>query len=333
MIKIKCDYLCGAVAVPTDVIDKHLKLAPAASFKVLLFILRNPDGTSDAAQIAMCTGLAAEDVCDCLAFWESNGVIKIDGEAVNEQAAKAAVGNAKSVTVCGEQETEKEVKKQPVAVRSLPVKKPTQRDIAMRIEEEPELTLIYKEAQSVLGTFGYDTQALILMIYDYYGFPPEVIITLLQHQKCIGKTSSSAIKSRAEDWAKRGIDTLEAVEKELLILENISGTYTEIRSAAGLEADEPTPRILKFLRQWVSDWDCSAELISYALEQSDKVFSDAGKLLKKWAFSGITTPEQAQEKQKKALPKEVKQTYDIEKVGRNSVLEWAKRFSAEEENE
>lgn len=68
MIKIKCDYLCGAVAVPTDVIDRHLKLAPAASFKVLLFILRNPDGTSDAAQIATCTGLAEEDVCDCLAF-------------------------------------------------------------------------------------------------------------------------------------------------------------------------------------------------------------------------------------------------------------------------
>ena len=46
MIKIKCDYVGGAVAIPTDVIDKNLKLAPAASFKVLLFIFRNPDGAS-----------------------------------------------------------------------------------------------------------------------------------------------------------------------------------------------------------------------------------------------------------------------------------------------
>ena len=73
MIKIKCDYLGGAVAVPTDVIDKHLKLAPVASFKVLLFILRNPEGTADAEQIAMCTGLAKFDVIDCLNFWESSG--------------------------------------------------------------------------------------------------------------------------------------------------------------------------------------------------------------------------------------------------------------------
>ena len=94
MIKIKCDYLGGAVAVPTEVIDKHLKLAPVASFKVLLFILRNPDGAANAEQIAMCTGLAPVDVEDCLLFWEGNGVIAIDGK-FNEEAVKAAVGNAK----------------------------------------------------------------------------------------------------------------------------------------------------------------------------------------------------------------------------------------------
>ena len=54
------------------------------------------------------------------------------------------------------------------------------------------------------------------MIYDHYGFPPEVIITLLQHQKCEGKTSTAAIKSRAEEWAKRGIDSLDLVEKKLV---------------------------------------------------------------------------------------------------------------------
>ena len=211
MIKLKCDYINGAVAVPTDVIDKFLKLAPAASFKVLLFILRNPDGTSDANQISMCTGLAVEDVSDCLDFWESNGVIAIDDNKVDERAVKTAVGNAKIME--NPEETRVEVKKEKPNLRSLPVKRPTQREIALRLSEEPELTFICNEAQSILGTFGYDTQALIVMIYDYFGFPPEVIITLLQHQKCENKTSSAAIKNRAEDWAKRGIDTLEAVEE------------------------------------------------------------------------------------------------------------------------
>ncbi len=330
MIKLKCDYINGAVAVPTDVIDKFLKLAPAASFKVLLFILRNPDGAADAKQISMCTGLAVEDVSDCLEYWENNGIIAID-DKVNEQSAKAAVGNAKTIDPTEEKSVE--TKKQKVNLRSLPVKRPTQREIALRLSEEPELTFICTEAQAILGTFGYDTQALIVMIYDYFGFPPEVIITLLQHQKCENKTSSSAIKSRAEDWAKRGIDTLEEVEKELLLLEKTKKIYDELKGRPGFTSDTPSPRLSKYLCQWAGEWNCSRELISYALDESNDVLSDANKLLKKWANSGLTDPSQVQEQQKKSLPKEVKKSYDTEKVGRSSVLDWAKRYASKEENE
>ncbi len=326
MIKIKCDYINGAVAVPTELIDKHLKLAPAASFKVLLFILRNPEGTSDAEQIGMCTGLNEADVCNCLDFWESNGVIEITQESVSENAFKNSIANAKTV----EKTDEREINK--ITVKKLPVKKPTQREIAQRLSESPELEIIYKEAQNILGTFGYDTQALILMIYDYYGFPPEVIITLLQHQKCEGKLSSSSIKNRAEDWAKRGIDSLDLVEEELLALEKITKTFNAVKDVAGFSGDIPTTRISKFLRTWAVEWECSEELIIFALEESKKVLADTNKLLKKYVQSGIKSPEQVQQRQKKSLPKEVKKTYETEEIGKNSVLDWIKKYADGEEN-
>ena len=75
MIKIKSDFSNGATAVPTDLIDKYLKLAPSASFKVLLFILRNPNGVLDEQQISLCTGLSLEDVKDCIDFWEAEDEI------------------------------------------------------------------------------------------------------------------------------------------------------------------------------------------------------------------------------------------------------------------
>ncbi len=328
MIKIKCDYVGGAVALPADVIDRHLKLASAASFKVLLFVFRNPEGACDAEQIAMCTGLSADDVKICLDYWVSNDVISVD-DTVDELLKKSAIGNAKAIDVDAEKKPCTEEKPK---VRSLPVKKPTQRDIALRISEEPELTVIYNEAQGILGTFGYDTQALILMIYDYYGFPPEVIITLLQHQKEEGRVSSAAIKNRAEDWAKRGIDNIEAVADELLALEKIQAVYENIRGSLGEGNNTFSPRLSKYLREWIVNWDCSQELVLYALEESENVFSDANKLLKKWANSGIKTPEEAEKKIKKALPKEVKKSYNTEKVGKNSVLEWAKKFVDGEEN-
>ncbi len=331
MIKIKCNYLNGAVAVPTELIDKHLKLAPAASFKVLLFILRNPEGSADSKQIGICTGLNEADVCDCLDFWESNGVIEITGEEVSEQAYNSAMGNAKTVDIAEKDEIKQE-KKINTNVKKLPVKKPTQRDIALRLSESPELTIIYKEAQEILGTFGYDTQALLLMIYDFYGFPPEVIITLLQHQKNEGKLSSLSIKSRAEDWAKRGINSLELVEEELLSLEKITKTYNAVKDFAGFNGDVPTVRIAKFLRTWAVEWECSEELIIYALEESKKVLTDTNKLLKKYVQSGIESPEQIQQKQKKSLPKEVKKTYETEEIGKNSVLDWIKKYADGEEN-
>jgi hypothetical protein len=328
MIKIKCDYLNGAVAVPTEIIDKHLKLASAASFKVLLFILRNPQGTADAKQISMCTGLSEDDVEICLEFWESNSVIEITDEKVTEENYANSVGNAKAVTVTEEKKTERKV-----TVKKLPVKKPTQREIAERLIAEPELEIIYQEAQNILGTFGYDTQALLLMIYDFYGFPPEVIITLLQHQKNEGKTASSAIKNIAEDWAKRGIDTLELVEEELLALDKIKATFLAVKETAEFSGDIPTTRIAKFLRTWAVDWECSDELIKYALENNNKSLNDTNKMLKKFVQSGISSPEQVITREKKSLPKTVKKTYETEEIGKNSVLDWIKKYANGEENE
>ena len=122
------------------------------------------------------------------------------------------------------------------------------------------------------------------------------------------------------------------MEEELLALDNIQKSFMNIREAAGISADCPTPRIHKFLREWVTELNCSDELIIYALSESANVLSDAGKLLRKWAKAGITTPQQAVEKEKKAIPKEVKKSYETDKVGKNSVLDWAKKFADGEEN-
>ncbi len=328
MIRIKCDYLNGAVAVPTDVIDKHLKLAPAASFKVLLFVLRNSDCTADAAQISAGTGIAVDDVEDCLDYWENYGVLEKDGTSVSEKDVKRALGNLKSPD-SSESRNEKKTdsKKQ---VHTLPVKKPTQREIALRISEDKALQNMYTEAQGVLGTFGYDTQAILLMIHDFYGMGPEVIITLLMYQKSINHTASAAIKARAEDWAKRGIIALDDVNNELLALEKTDACYKNIKAQIGEKTDRPTPRVHKYLRDWVVEWECSEELIVYAFEQTDKVFSDANKLLRKLSRQGIKTPAEAREKDKKTLPKTVKKTYNTRNVGKTGVLDWMKASGEEE---
>ncbi|MBR2877091.1 MAG: DnaD domain protein [Clostridia bacterium] len=329
MLKLKTDFLNGAVAVPTDLIDKYLKLAPSASFKVLLFILRNPNGASDEKQISICTGLTESDVKDCIDYWKENDVIFDDGEK-NEEEAKQAAGNAKATTVFSYEEQKEEKPK--VVVKNLPVKKPTQRELALRIAEDENLTLLYREAQKIVGTFGYDTQSLLLMIYDYFGFSVDLIITLLSYQKSEGNLSSLAIKKRAEDWAKNGIDTLEAAVSEISALEQVQKTYIEIKAFTEFENEKPTPKVAKLLRSWTVNWGFSTEMILFALKESGKSFSEANKLLKKWYSLNIFDVESVNLKKKRTITSRVEKSYDVNNIGKSSVLERLKTKEKEGAN-
>ena len=317
MIKIKSDFSNGAIAVPTDLIDKYLKLAPSASFKVLLFILRNPNGVQDEKQISLCTGLSEADVKACIEFWSENDIIFFDKEENKEEANKA-LSNLKQIKALDYEETEVKPK---VVVKNLPVKKPTQRELALRISEDENLTVLYREAQKIVGTFGYDTQALLLMIYDYFGFSVDLIIMLLSYQKNEGNLSSLAIKKRAEEWAKNGINTLEAAVSEISYLETIQKTFVEIKAFVGYDTEKPSPQIAKYLRAWAINWSFSTEMILYALKESGKSFSEANKLLKKYHSLNITKVEDAELKKKKTITTKVEKSYDVNNVGRNSILE------------
>ncbi len=327
MLKLKIDFSNGAVAVPTDLIDKYLKLAPSASFKVLLFILRNPNGALDEKQISSCTGLSENDVKDCIDYWKENDVIFDDGEK-NEELAKEAAANSKQIAEISFEE--KNVEKVKVVVKNLPVKKPTQREIALRISEDENITMLFREAQKIVGTFGYDTQALLLMIYDYFGFSVDLIIMLLSYQKSEGNLSSIAIKKRAEDWVKNGIDSLEAAISEISYLETIQKTYIEIKAFVESESEKPTPQVAKYLRAWAVNWGFSTQMILHALKESGRSFSEANKLLKKWHSLNIYDVESATIKKKKTITTKVEKSYDVNNVGRNSILERMKNKEKEE---
>lgn len=320
MYKLNHDYSGGATVVPTELIDKHLKLAPSASFKVLLYILRNPKAAEDEAQIALCCGLSKGDALDSLEYWLRAGVLVNDGEKADDGENLKAVANARAVQTAPIMHAEN--------TRTLPkAKAPTQSEVAKRLAQVPELAEICREAQGIFGTFGYDTQATIVMLYDHYGMPPEVILTLLQLQKDCGNTSSSAILKRAAKWNELGIDSLELVQAELSALESVEKCYTEIMAFAGLTNPKPTPSVEKKLRVWVCDWEFGSDMIMLALDESGKSFSQADKLLYKWQQAGLKTPDDVNLKKSKTVSTKIEKSYQTDKIGKNSVLEWMKKYS------
>ena len=63
-------------AVPSDVVDKYIKLAGAAQLKVLLWLLRNNDRRQQitANDIGAALNMNPIDVKDCMEFWISVGL-------------------------------------------------------------------------------------------------------------------------------------------------------------------------------------------------------------------------------------------------------------------
>ena len=79
-------------AVPTDVVDKYLKISGSAQLKVLLYILRHSGEQFDIETIAQYLNMGTFDVKDCIEFWSSFNII-----AVNNNVITPAQGQAQNV--------------------------------------------------------------------------------------------------------------------------------------------------------------------------------------------------------------------------------------------
>ncbi len=318
MYRLNCSFSGGAFAVPNEIADKYLKLAPAAGFKVLLFIFRNPDGVKDIKQISFCTGLSESDAEDCLEYWLNENIIVKDNTENGEKSAEA-VSNLKTNDVSFDLPAgKKNISAKP--------KMPTQGEVAKRLSEDKILAGINSEAQLIIGSYGYGMQSVIVYLYDFYGFSPEIIITLLQFAKENGNASPNFVKSHGEDWAKRQIDTIEAVEDEIRAVNTVKTAYNAISEKIGLTSKSPSPKISKYLREWCVLWGFSDEAVLYILLKNSKSFGEANKELKKLMLSGITDFEKIKEKDKKSISTKSETTYDINNVGKNSVLDLIKSY-------
>lgn len=91
-------------AVPTDVVDKYLKIAGSAQLKVLLWILRHSGESFELETVAQQLNMGAFDVNDCLEFWISFNIISKNGNVIapavdqNTQKEKSIAADELKVT-------------------------------------------------------------------------------------------------------------------------------------------------------------------------------------------------------------------------------------------
>ena len=270
-----------------------LKLASGAFVKALVFAFSRAGEPLTPEAVAEGAGLSADDAADALLFWTQKGFLKDLSAA---EAAPAAPAEAAAPA------PEAPAQKAAIDVRP---SKPSYEMICKRMDEDENVRALFGEAQMKLGrTIGTADQASLLLLYDYYGLPIEVILAICEYARLNKKGRNMGyIYTMGMDWSRRGIDSLEAADEEFKRLGSVNENWSLFARAVGLKAEYPTAAQQKYLSTWMDDWRFSPEMLALAYEETLKNAGKASfpymhKILAAWRAAGVDTPEKAAAREK-----------------------------------
>lgn len=316
-------------AVPTDIVDKHIRIANGDQLKVLLWILRNSPDAPDIA--AMCAALKMDpaDAQDYLQYWQNCGVLLTDGEEPNPTAAVSPAPVPTPAPV--------QPQKKPARIEAVAPPKPTSAEIAVRVDESPEIGHLFNEAQQKLGkTIGYDGQCTLLLLHDHYGLPAEVIFMLLDYCVSIGKVNYAYIEAIGRDWGNREIDTIIKAAEQIEALGTVNRLWRQFAAYAGIASSRPTAKQSEYLRRWSEEWHFTPDMILLAYDEmmdniSKLSLAYMDKVLMNWHKNGCRNPADvaayAEQHKNSKTPQRVKKStapateasYDLDKFNERSV--------------
>lgn len=149
-------------AVPSVVVDEHLKIASAYQLKVLLYLLKNNSTSMDENTIGEALNMHPDDVKDSLSFWVERKVISVSEDEIAPVKPAETVSESFSVTTVMPEEEPKKSKR--------PMSRPTRPEpgyVIKRLGSDPGLAMLMDEAQRIFGRMLSNAEAgTLVMLMD-----------------------------------------------------------------------------------------------------------------------------------------------------------------------
>jgi DnaD/phage-associated family protein len=310
-------------AVPTSIVDNHIKLAGSVQLKVLLWILRNSGSSFSHEQIAQSLAIPTADVKDALTYWIETGIFPPKNPKVSYRLQKGFTNSSVPTHQPAFIPTPTTPERAPSRAQ-----KPDAKSIAERITTDEAIAFLMQEAQIILGRpISNGDSATLLMIHDNDGLPVDVITMILQYAVNIGKPSMKYIEKMAINWGEEEITTIQKAEQKIRTLDSRARAWRTLEQIIGLEHRMPTAKEDEATNRWINEWKIREDLIK---EAYDRCVNANGKyilpyidsIIKRWKKEGITTLKQALE-QPKPDHKKSKQyatSYNIEEYEKSSIF-------------
>lgn len=323
-------------AVPSSVVDEHLKIANGFHLKVLLYLLKNNNTSLTDENIAEALSMHPDDVKDCLNFWVERKVISVSGDEVTPAKNEVISGESLSVVTVAPEESKKQ--KRPV---SRPVR-PEPGYVIKRLGSDPELAALMDETQRIFGRVISNSEAATLvMLHDTDGLPVDVIIMLLQYCADSGKGTMRFVEKIGIEWGSEGINTVSLAEEKIRRVTETYSYFNKVAATFGMKnVGSPTKKQLTLADQWVGTWSFSDDMLRLAYERCVDTKGELNMdyingILKKWYMAGWKNPDEVQAdnaktdtaKSSEKKPKKAKgvpqsdASYDIDAYEKKSIFD------------
>lgn len=303
--------------VPTEVVDKHIRLAGAVQLKALLCLLARPDQACDPAGLSALLGLPAEDLADAMQYWISAGLVSDTSKT--DPAASSDQEHSKQTQQTPAQPGRN--KRRPAPSQA----KPSREEVIARGEQSQEIAWLLTQAQLRLGrTISVGEMSTLVYLHDTEGLPAEVIAMILEYSIAQGKANIRYVEKMALSWAQEEIDTLDKAERKLSELERQRQAWGQVQKAFGMERRLPSEREQAMATRWLDEWHFTPQMLRLAYD----VCVDAtgkcsmpyiNKVLDQWQKKEIRTPEKAREDREKKSKRQIADqtratSYDIDEI-------------------
>lgn len=312
-------------AVPSDVVDKYIKLAGAAQLKVLLWLLRNNCRREKitANDIATALNMNPIDVKDCMEFWLSVGLFCTNDDnspevvAVNSAPVSSKVSTTPQFESLKDKDSQKMYNNHNVELHALNVtdeiknnmdsytppsrtiaraQKPDSVEVAQRISQDDGFAILVDETEKILGRplTNNDTSTLLLL-HDSDGLPYEVITMILYFAKAENKMKMKYIEALGREWGDSGIDTIEKAEEKINDIMMAKESWSIACSAFGLKNNStPTKKQTEYADIWINKWGYDEAMLHTAYEtcmnsRGEFNLSYINGIIRKWHSEGILT--------------------------------------------
>ena len=309
-------------AVPSILVDKHIKMAGSAQLKVLLYLLRHA-GSSDAYEnLPKAVGLSKADTSDALQYWLETGILK---ESENTYVPAEPLRKEFSKPDYTTKETAKKVDSKPPSsskVYNTGLPKISHSEAAKRMKESEMVKLVLRYAETCMKKIlNPSEQAVLISICDNSKLPTDLIYMVMEYARLQGKPTVKKIEEIAMDWSYGGINTHALAERKLTEMYRIEESYQKLCEALSINEESPKPQDKQTADLFLYEWKFSTAAVKRAydicVEKIGKFsFPYTKTILSGWNEKGIKNVADIDKTTRKDKPKKEKRetSYDIGEI-------------------